>query len=94
MRCGIQIEGTIGRREGSVVLELEPRWTPAFHHVLYVPRLRENVLSVSSLEDQAYTIEFRGHSIQFMSKGSYVCGLHHTRDQRGMIVQSMGSTSS
>ena len=80
MRCGIQTEGTIGRRESSVVLELEPRWTPSFNHVLYVPHLRENVLSVSSLEDQGYIIEFRGHSIQFMAKGSYVCGLHHTMD--------------
>ena len=49
VRCGIHTEGEIGRREGYVVFELESIWTLGFYHVLYVPRLRANVLSLSAL---------------------------------------------
>ena len=64
VRCAIHTEGAVGRREGFVVFELESRWTLAFHHVLYVPRLRANVLLVSSLENQGYTVDFRGYPVQ------------------------------
>ena len=70
VRCGIHTEGVVDRREGSVVFELDSRWTLSFHHVLYVPCLRQNVLSVSSLEDQGYTIEFRGHLVQLCLNGA------------------------
>ena len=64
VRCGIHTEGLVGIREGSIVFELESEWTLSFHHVLYVPHLRVNVLSLSSLEDKGYTIEFRGYLVQ------------------------------
>jgi hypothetical protein len=60
VRCRNHIEGTVGRREGSVVFELESEWTLVFHHVLYVPHLRVNVLSILALEKQGYTVEFKG----------------------------------
>ena len=47
VKCGIHIEGAIARRDGSVVIELELGWTLAFHHVLFVPLLRETMLSFS-----------------------------------------------
>ena len=63
VRCGIHIEGELNRRGGSIVFVLESGWTLTFHHVLYVPHLILNVLSISSLEDQGYTVEFKGHSV-------------------------------
>ena len=69
VRCEIHIEEVI-RREGSIVIELESGWTLAFHHVLYFPHLRVNVLSVSALEDQGYIVEFGGHLVQLWPKGA------------------------
>lgn len=53
----------VGMREGEVVLELELGWTLAFRGQLYVPILRVSLLSVSSLEDKEYSVEFRGKSL-------------------------------
>jgi hypothetical protein len=51
VRCGIHTEGEDGRREGSVVFNLQFGWTVSFHHVLYFHCLRLHVFSVSTLED-------------------------------------------
>ena len=63
VRCGIHREGEAGKINDYFVFELESGWNLYFHHVLYVPHLRENVLSVSILLDQGYIVEFRGYSL-------------------------------
>ena len=63
VRCRVHTSEVEGRREGAMVLELESRWTLAFIGLLYVPNLRVILLSVSSLEDQGYPVEFKRKSM-------------------------------
>ena len=62
-KCGVNTSVVVGRREGSMVLELESGWTLEFRGVLYIPSLRVILISVSSLEDQGYSMYFRGDSV-------------------------------
>ena len=50
------MERVVGRRNGSSEFDLDSGWTLTFHRVLYVPPIRVNVLLVSVLKDQGYTI--------------------------------------
>ena len=63
VRCGVHTSVVVVNREGEVVLELESGWTLAFRGVFYVPGLRVSLLSIYSLEDKGYLIEFRGKSM-------------------------------
>jgi hypothetical protein len=43
-----------------------------FKDVLYVPRLKKNLISVSSIQDRGFEVSFRGTKVLIHSRGSNV----------------------
>ena len=55
---------------GTVSFEREFGKTLSFADVLYVPGLTRNLISVSTMEDKGYQVNFYDHGVYIRPKGS------------------------
>jgi hypothetical protein len=67
VRCGIHTSMAIVKGEGTVTLQIESGKNLRVTGVLSVPRMRVNVLSATTLEDQGYGVEFYGREVHIFS---------------------------
>ena len=59
-------------RHGTVSFQRELRPPLVFKDVLYVPGLKKNMISISSIQDRGFEVSFRGTKVLIHPKGSSV----------------------
>jgi hypothetical protein len=64
------LSGQVGR--GTVAFQRESRPPISFRDVLFVPGLKKNLISVSSLQDRGLEVSFRGTKVLIHPKGSNI----------------------
>jgi hypothetical protein len=57
---------------GTITFQREGLSTISFRDVLYVPGLKKNMISVSTLQYRGLEVSFRGKEVFIHSKGSYL----------------------
>ena len=69
---------------GTVSFQTESLPPLAISEVLYVPSLRKNLISVSTIEDKGYEVTFRGGQVIILPRGARLsqakCPRYDTRD--------------
>jgi hypothetical protein len=67
-------DDTIVRADGCGIVSFQRKLRPSlvFRDVLYVPRLKKKLISVSSIPDKGFEVSFRGIEVLIHPKGSCI----------------------
>jgi hypothetical protein len=77
---------------GSISFRLESRARLHVDEVLYVPRLRKNLLSVATLEDKGYWVIFKDMKALLWAKGSHLSTAEPIGTRRGGLYVVTGQS--
>jgi hypothetical protein len=77
---------------GSISFILKSGAIPHVYKVLYVPRLRKNLLSIATLEDKKYWVVFKGRKTPLWAKGSHFSTAKPIGTRRGGLYVMTGQS--